>query len=37
MAFLKFSKLRKPRAVYFTHWIFELMLSLVAFVMPWVR
>ncbi len=24
MAFLKLSMLRKPRAVYLTHWIFEL-------------
>src|SRR5579864_5508730 len=33
MAVAKFLKLRKPRAVYLTHWIFELRLSLVALVM----
>ncbi len=33
MAVLKFSKLRKPRAQYLIHWIFEFRLSLIAFVM----
>ena len=33
MAVVKFRVLRKPRAVYFTHWIFELIDSLAALVM----
>jgi hypothetical protein len=37
MAFLRLSKLRKPRAVYFIHWIVESMLSLAASVMPCFR
>ena len=37
MAVLKLSWLRKPRAVYFTHWIFEFRLSLNALVIGWVR
>jgi len=33
MAVTKFFLLRKPRAVYLTHWILELMDSLAALVM----
>lgn len=35
MALRKRSRLRKPRAVYFSHWILALMLSERALVMPW--